>query len=180
TQSDFHFCDINKLIEQALGLVQLNIDKKQIQVTQVMDPNLPVLWGDGEKLVQAFLNLLLNAVQAVNEGGEIAMITAFDPNRLVNEEGVTKGVIFVQIKNSGDPIPPEIISNLFDPFFTTKKDGTGLGLPITHQIVTLHGGTLTPSHSNGFTEFNIEFPMTDHAEGQEENSKTGQKTGYDS
>ncbi|MBT3367280.1 MAG: HAMP domain-containing protein [Nitrospina sp.] len=65
-RSEFHFCDINKLLEQALGLVQLNIDKKKIQVTRVMDPNLPAIWGDGEKLVQAFLNLLLNAVQAVD------------------------------------------------------------------------------------------------------------------
>ena len=128
-----------------------------------MDPNLPALWGDEEKLVQAFLNIFLNAVQAVNEAGEIVLTTRLDPSRHVNKEGFVEGVIFVQVKNSGDPIPLEVIPSLFDPFFTTKKDGTGLGLPITHQIVTLHGGTLSPLCANGFTEFNIELPITEHA-----------------
>ncbi len=180
TQSNFHFCDINKLLEQALSLVELSIDKKQIRVTQVMDPNLPAHWGDGEKLVQAFLNLLLNAVQAVNEGGEIALLTAFDPNRSIDKEGIAKGMIFVQIKNSGEPIPEEIISNLFDPFFTTKKDGTGLGLPITHQIVMLHGGGVFLTRSNGFTEFNIELPMADLSERKEKHSAIELKEENDS
>jgi PAS domain S-box-containing protein len=175
---DFHFCDMNKLLEQALGLIRMNIDDKKIKVTRVMDPNLPAFWGDEEKLVQAFLNILLNAVQAVNEAGEIVLITTFDPNRLVNEEGFAGGVIFVQIKNSGDPIPPEVMPNLFDPFFTTKKDGTGLGLPITHQIVALHGGTLTPVCSNGFTEFNIELPIADPSKNNE--TVIEQKADYDS
>jgi PAS domain S-box-containing protein len=89
-KSDFYFCDLNKILEQALALVQLNIDKKKIRITRTMDTNLPAFWGDGEKLVQAFLNLLLNAVQAVNEKGEIALVTAFDSNRLVNEVGVCR------------------------------------------------------------------------------------------
>jgi PAS domain S-box-containing protein len=173
TQSNFHFCNINKLLEQALSLVKLSMDKKQIRLTKAMDPNLPAHWGDGEKLVQAFLNLLLNAVQAVNEAGEIVLVTAFDPNRLINKMGITKGMINIQIKNSGDPIPSEIISNLFDPFFTTKKDGTGLGLPITHQIVTLHGGNLILSRSNGFTEFNIELPMADPSQTTTKNLEIG-------
>ncbi len=162
-KKEFHFCDMNKLLERALGLVQMNIDDKKIRVTRDMDPDLPALWGDEEKLVQAFLNIFLNAVQAVNEAGEIVLVTRFDPSRLVNKEGIVEGVICVQVKNSGDPIPLEIIPSLFDPFFTTKKDGTGLGLPITHQIVTLHGGTLTPLCANGFTEFNIELPITQHS-----------------
>ncbi len=157
-QNEFHFCNVNDLLEQALDLLKLNIDKKQVEVMRALDLSLPVYWGDGEKLVQAFLNLLLNAVQAVNEGGEIRLVTSFRPNHNVKEDGTAKGVIFVQVKNSGESIDSSILKNLFDPFFTTKKDGTGLGLPITHQIISLHGGTLTPDHSNGFTEFNIELP----------------------
>lgn len=179
SHSDFYFCDINKLLEQALGLVQMNIDQKNIRITRVMDPNLPAFWGDGEKLVQAFLNLLLNAVQAVNAEGEVALLTAFDPNRLVDEDGIAKGMICIQVKNSGEAIPPEIIANLFDPFFTTKKDGTGLGLPITHQIVTLHEGTLIPDHSSGFTEFNIELPMRSPQK-QKGGPVVGQKADHDS
>jgi PAS domain S-box-containing protein len=177
SRSNFHFYDINKLLERAMDLLQLNIDKKNIRITRVMDPNLPALWGDGEKLVQAFLNLLLNAVQAVNEEGQIALATAFDANRLVSENGVAKGVVFIKIKNSGEPIPPEVMSNLFDPFFTTKKEGTGLGLPITHQIVALHGGTITPSCSNGFTEFIMELPMRPPRK-KREDPGPGQKEGY--
>jgi signal transduction histidine kinase len=125
--------------------------------------------------VQAFLNLLLNAVQAVNEGGTISLTTAFDPNRVINKEGFAKGMISIEIKNSGEPIPPEIISNLFDPFFTTKKDGTGLGLPITHQIVTLHRGEVILTHTNGFTEFNIELPLAVPPEVEEESLMTDLK-----
>lgn len=175
---NFHFCDVNKLLEQALGLVRINIENKKIRVTRVMDSNLPAFWGDEKKLVQAFLNLLLNAVQAVSEAGEIVLITRFDPNRFVDEEGFASGAIFVQIKNSGGPIPPEAIPSLFDPFFTTKKDGTGLGLSITHQIVSLHDGILTPAHSNGFTEFNIELPVADPSRIKE--PVIEQKAGYDS
>ena len=179
SKKEFHFCDMNKLLERALGLVQMNIDDKKIKVTRDMDPNLPALWGDEEKLVQAFLNIFLNAVQAVNEAGEIVLSTRFDPSRHVNKEGFVEGAIFVQIKNSGDPIPLEIIPNLFDPFFTTKKDGTGLGLPITHQIVTLHGGTLTPLCANGYTEFNMEIPIAEHS-GKELGPVMEQKEAYGS
>ncbi len=151
-QNEFHFCKINDLLEQSLDLLQLNINKKNVRVMQVLDPRLPEFWGDGEKLTQAFLNLLLNAVQAVNEGGEIRLITSFD---------LTKGdgVIFVRVKNTGKPIDPSIVSVLFNPFFTTKKEGTGLGLPIAHQIISLHGGTLIHERSAEFTEFNIELPL---------------------
>ncbi len=158
TQNEFSFCNVNDLLERALDLLKLNIDKKQIRVMRAMDPTLPEYWADSEKLVQAFLNLLLNAVQAVNEGGEIRLVTSFRPNQEVKKDGTSTGIILVQVKNSGEPIDPSILSNLFDPFFTTKKDGTGLGLPITYQIISLHGGTLIPDRSNGLTEFNIELP----------------------
>ncbi|MFT4579259.1 MAG: PAS domain S-box-containing protein [Nitrospinales bacterium] len=151
-QNKFHFCNINDLLEQALDLLQLNINKKNVRVMQVLDPRLPEFFGDGEKLIQAFLNLLLNAVQAVSEGGEIRLITSFDRTR-------GDGVIFVRVKNTGKPIDPSIVSVLFDPFFTTKKEGTGLGLPITHQIISLHGGTLIHERSVEFTEFNIKLPL---------------------
>lgn len=170
TQNEFHFCNVNDLLEQALELLKLNIDKKQIRVMRALDLTLPEYWGDGEKLVQAFLNLLLNAVQAVNEGGEIRLVTSFRANYKVKEDGTATGVILVQVKNSGEPIDPSILSHLFDPFFTTKKDGTGLGLPITHQIISLHGGKLIPDRSDGFTEFNIELPWEKEPDIKKQNS----------
>lgn len=178
SQNEFRFCDINKLLERALELINVNIDDKSIQIEQVLDPSLPAFWGDDKKLVQAFLNILLNAVQAVNGSGEIVLVTRFDPNHIINEDGLVTGAIIVQIKDSGDPIPSEILPNLFDPFFTTKKDGTGLGLPITHQIVTLHGGTITPLCKNGFTEFNIELPVAEQL-GKEPDLEMVQKVSYE-
>lgn len=98
---------------------------------------LPIL-GDGDKLRQAFLNIVINAVQATPKGGE------------VNISGErTNDSCTIRFHDTGPGIPPDIQKRIFEPFFTTKPDGTGLGLAVTKKIIEAHGGSLTISSKDG-------------------------------
>jgi signal transduction histidine kinase len=107
--------------------------------------------GDASKLQQIFLNLLLNAVDAMPEGGEIQIqLTA------------TKKLAQVRIADTGRGIDPDILARIFDPFFTTKEAGRGhgLGLMVTKNILRDHGGRIeASSHLGRGTEFRIELPL---------------------
>jgi len=87
---------------------------------------------DPEQIKQAVLNLLLNAIQAYPESGEIVVAVRQDDDR-----------ICVEVRDEGPGVDPEAMDRIFDPFFTTKEDGTGLGLSVVHQIVQQHGGSIT-------------------------------------
>ncbi|KMP11705.1 hypothetical protein UR09_01970 [Candidatus Nitromaritima sp. SCGC AAA799-A02] len=145
-------CNINELLEQALEVGLININKREARVNKQMDPALPPVWAEGKKLVQAFLNLLLNASQAVDKGGEIRLTTRLVKN---NESPESGDRVVVTIENSGGHIDPTHAPQIFDPFFTTKKEGTGLGLAITHQIVTMNKGTIEMSRQDKFTVFTV-------------------------
>ncbi len=94
---------------------------------------IPEVLGDIEKLERVFLNLLLNAIQAVAEGGRIVVQTSYLP---------LEGMVEVNIIDDGPGIPERYREKVFEPFFTTKEDGTGLGLSICHSILQQHGGTI--------------------------------------
>lgn len=164
--SEFLFCDINNLLEQAAELVRLNSENKRGRMEKKYSPTLPPIWADGGKLVQAFLNVMLNAEQAVkaeNSGSDARILVAsrWEPSAAIAfAPAPEKGCIIVEISNSGLPIDPALGDRIFDPFVTSKKDGTGLGLAITHQIVSMHQGTISFGHRDGFTVFTFKFPLT--------------------
>jgi signal transduction histidine kinase len=110
----------------------------------------PEILADGEKLKQAFVNILRNAMEAVNPGGIIRITSRIS----------TEGYWGVSIFNTGSFIPEEESQKIFDPFFTTKPRGTGLGLPIARALITLQGGELSVESiaSKGVT-FYIQFPL---------------------
>ncbi len=93
--------------------------------------NLPRVWVDGAQIKQVFLNLLLNAMQAMPKGGRITV-----------RIHVSSGSLLTSITDEGVGIPPEVRANLFQPFFTTKQGGTGLGLSISQRIIEGHNGRL--------------------------------------
>jgi PAS domain S-box-containing protein len=164
--SEFLFCDINNLLEQAAELVRLNSENKKGRMEKKYSPSLPPIWADGGKLVQAFLNVMLNAEQALKTGGSgsdsrTLIESRFDPSASISlAPDAEKGCIIVEISNAGPPIDPALGDRIFDPFVTSKKEGTGLGLAITHQIVSMHQGTISFSHRDGFTVFTFRFPLT--------------------
>lgn len=155
---NFHNCGVKELLEHSLGLSRIDIEKKNLRVTRNLPEGLPPVWGDDQKLIQAFLNILLNAAYAANEGGEIRIVAEF---AAVPSDAGEKGSVTVKIMNTGSPIDPAILNRIFDPFFTTRKEGVGLGLAITHQIVSLHRGVILAGREDDFTVFALKFPVAD-------------------
>lgn len=141
---------INEIISESLNFLDEKIKKNNINVT--FDGNdLPPILGDSQHFLQVFVNLILNAVQAMPDGGMIKIST----NNIENT-----GEILIQIDDSGCGIPKEDMAYLFDPFFTTKHEGTGLGLTIVHGIIDAHNGRVeVESTFNKGTTFKVYLPV---------------------
>jgi signal transduction histidine kinase/PAS domain-containing protein len=151
--------DLNKVIEETLVLIGPQLEKTRVQVRRELDPLLPPIRGNAGKLQQVFLNLMLNARDAMSGGGELRVCTTFDAD-----------AARVRVSDSGHGIPPDKLSRIFDPFYTTKAagKGTGLGLSISYGIVREHGGIIEVSSRVGEgTTFQMEFPLRQKAQSQE-------------
>jgi len=146
--------DINHVIEEVIALLAHDIRRAGIDVNLDLEPQLPVYRGDETQIVQIIMNLSMNAVQAMSEeGGRLRIATQKESERIT-----------ITVQDSGDGIPPDVQGRLFEPFFTTKPagKGTGLGLFITHQIVTGLGGSINVRSETGEgATVAIELPLTD-------------------
>jgi len=143
--------DLEKVVQESLQLIghQLQLQGHQVE-TRLAD--LPPVHGDFGELRQAFVNLALNATEAMGRNGHLQVET-----RLVDEGRAAE----IVITDDGPGIPPEIRSKIFDPFFTTKEKGTGLGLSVVYGIVQRHGGTLSLVSEPGQGAcFTIRLPVT--------------------
>lgn len=139
---------LNELIENVLSLATFDIENSNIKVHKEMLENLPVIKADRALLEQVFLNLIINALHAMPDGGEIRISGKSD-------EMYTE----VMIWDKGGGIPSDIQAKIFEPFFTTKEDGTGLGLSIAYNIVKSHGGKLFFNSNEGKgTVFTVRLP----------------------
>lgn len=122
---------LEEIIEETLLLIGPEARARGIMVYKEWDEGLPRVWVDGAQMKQVFLNLLLNALQAMPNGGKLTV-------RL----HVSGGSLLAAIADEGEGICPEVRANLFQPFFSTKQGGTGLGLSISQRIVESHNGRL--------------------------------------
>jgi two-component system, NtrC family, sensor histidine kinase HydH len=149
--------DAPALLETVRELSSHVLHRKPITFKVEAEAGLPRVLGDREQLEQVLLNLAINAIQASVEGATVALRA-----RRVADE------IVLEVCDEGCGVPAEHIGRLFDPFFTTKEDGTGLGLPVAHQIVRQLGGVLTAVRNEGEgMTFAIRLPMSgegDHAD----------------
>ena len=127
--------DIHEGIEEILSILKQNLSRRQISIHRNYGKDIPRATIDTDKMKQVYMNILMNAEQAINGGGEITIDTAFN---------VEDHIIKIKIADTGSGINPENIESIFDPFFTTKKTGkgTGLGLSISYGIVKDHDGDL--------------------------------------
>jgi signal transduction histidine kinase len=142
--------DLNTIVASMVSLVRKQFSFKNITIEQNLADNLPVVKLDRDQFQQVIVNMLINAMEAIERDGEIQVETSYD-ERWRN--------IVLRIKDSGRGIPEDIRLKLFDPFFTTKDSGTGLGLSISHGIVERHGGTISLESQVGQgTTFTITLP----------------------
>jgi PAS domain S-box-containing protein len=148
---EFDEVDLNKVIRETLSLVEHQLEKARVQVKLCLENDLPTVRGNGGKLQQVFLNLVLNARDAMESGGILAVKTWSDD-----------GHARIEVADTGHGIPADHLPRIFDPFFTTKqgRKGTGLGLSVTYGIVQEHGGAIdVQSEPGAGTRFNLDFPL---------------------
>lgn len=125
------------------------MNQQRVTVVREFDPALPSLWLDQTRIEQVFVNLFLNATQAMPPGGTLTVRTLCS-SPLGDDSDAPVGVVIVEIDDTGHGIMPEHVGKLFDPFFTTKPpgQGTGLGLAIVRRIMEIHGGSICLSNRN--------------------------------
>ncbi len=129
------FTNINDILASCSELLEMRLNEENIKISTEFDSNIPKLWADAQRLEQAFINLLLNAIEASEEKGKIVIKTLYIP------DGGSPGTEIL-IEDEGHGVPEELLDEIFKPFFTTKSKGTGLGLSNVKRIVDVHGGTL--------------------------------------
>jgi PAS domain S-box-containing protein len=149
------YSDINEILESALELRAYELKTSNIEVVTDLDPKLPEIMLDFYQIQEVFLNIILNAEQALTEahnGGKLTIMTV-----------KRRGYVRTTFTDDGPGIPAERLDNIFDPFYTTKaeKGGTGLGLSICHGIITEHGGKIYAKSKPGKgATFFVELPLT--------------------
>ncbi len=145
--------EVNPLLERTLEMAHYQLTLHRIKLIPQLSPDLPPILADPYQMMQVFINLILNAAQAMPEGGNLWIQTM-----RANEK------VIIRVKDSGCGISRENLGKIFDPFFTTKEtgEGTGLGLSISYGIVQNHGGEIRVESEEGKgAEFTILFPVTE-------------------
>jgi two-component system, NtrC family, sensor kinase len=154
--SEISDVDVNKVIADTLALLEHQFKVAKVEVQNALTPALPAIQGNAGRLQQVFLNLFLNAKDAMPGGGTLRVAT-------LNGESVS-----VCVSDTGSGIAPEHIQRIYDPFFTTKTSpregqarGTGLGLSVTYGIIQEHAGKIrVESHPGSGTTFTLDFPLS--------------------
>ncbi len=151
--SSFRDVDVGVLLEDIFKIAGNELSLKKIFLNKHIDPNLPKIRGNRQGLQQVFFNLVINAVQAMSEEGELSLWAVKDEAKR----------IIVTIQDTGIGISEKDLPHIFDPFFTTKEvgHGTGLGLSVSYGIIKKHGGRITvESHPGKGTIFTVILPST--------------------
>jgi signal transduction histidine kinase len=132
-QPDLKPRDMNRIVERAVDIIRANILSERIAIQTDLRADLPAIQADEEQLIQVILNIAMNAIEAMPEGGTLTLRT----RRIKSDEGDT---VAVAIRDTGPGIRRDDLKNIFKPFFTTKERGVGLGLAISQRIMRGHGG----------------------------------------
>ncbi|MBN1259544.1 MAG: GAF domain-containing protein [Anaerolineae bacterium] len=137
-QNELKVLDVNAVLQKVIGLAHKYLQHRDIVLHQALTPELPQVLGNATNLGQVFLNLIINAVDSMSNGGELHISTA------PQDHGID-----VRFRDTGSGVPAEIMDRIFEPFFSTKTHGTGLGLSISYGIVKQHNGDITVESAVG-------------------------------
>jgi signal transduction histidine kinase len=141
--------DLNHQIADVLEFFEPEAHEAGIEIARYLDPELPRVMLDREAFRQALLNLIINAKQAMANGGQFVVRTAAE-----------RGTVVVYLIDTGCGMDEQTASMMFEPFFTTKPSGSGLGLPTTQKIIEAHGGRIgVQSEAEHGTQMTIELPV---------------------
>jgi len=134
--------DVAALLDSTISLAEHAVERKPIVLRKDLAAKIPAVECDVEQIKQVLLNLTMNAIQAMPDGGEVVLSAS-----------EREGFLHIQVADQGSGIDPRDRDRIFDPFFTTRNEGTGLGLSVAHQIVGEHGGILSvePREGRGST-----------------------------
>ncbi|HKW76707.1 MAG TPA: ATP-binding protein, partial [Terriglobales bacterium] len=152
TPMNLQATDLNRVMEQSLRLVQHQLDLAAVQVQTQLDPDLPLVQCDGAQIEQVLLALMMNAIDAMPQGGNLWLTT-----KTVQESNQVQ----IVVRDDGTGIAPEILPQIFEPFLTTKETGrgVGLGLAISHSILEWHNGRIEVQSELGRgTTFTVTLP----------------------
>ena len=154
--------DVREVLDKVLDNLALRCQEAAVEVERDFDEGLPTVLIDPDMAQQVFLNLGINALQAMPEGGMLKIGTGLRRTRY------RKAYVDVVVADTGPGIPDEVKEKIFDPFFTTRSMGTGLGLSISLQIAREHGGNLTARNSaQGGAVFKFSLPALLSPDGEE-------------
>lgn len=146
-------CTANQIVDDALTVVAMPLEEKEIRVAKSLAPRLASFLGDCQQLRHVFINLFSNAIEVMRPGGTLTIETF--SSHLDDKRSVS-----VRVSDTGSGIPTDVKHTIFAPFFTTKESGTGLGLAISHRIITNHGGRIdVENRLEGGAQFTVTLPL---------------------
>ena len=153
--------NIHSILDRVLVLNEEGARRNNIVLSRQYDPSLPEIIGNHDQLIQVFLNLVKNAVEAMPGGGRLTVITRMsDQFTSVQADGKKHRLMVVKVSDLGPGIRAEHLNDIFAPFFTTKDRGVGLGLALSYQIVQEHLGTIRVESKEGEgTTFSVYLPL---------------------
>jgi signal transduction histidine kinase len=146
--------DIHGPLEQLLTLLKDQFERARVAIAVARDRDTPRIAGNSDQIKQLFLNVLINAIEAMPDGGRLAV-------RVASPGDLGRPGVVVEFSDTGSGIPPDLLESVFDPFITTKAKGTGLGLSISRGIADAHGATISARNNDPGpgTTIRIEFPV---------------------
>jgi signal transduction histidine kinase len=154
--------DIEEIVKETVSLAKTGFPEKTVTTREDYRGDLPRIAVEPDKMTQAILNIINNAMEATPEGGTVTVRT--DLIQPPSDADLNQGRVVIDVFNTGDPISFEDRERVFNPFFTTKPGGIGLGLSISQQIITAHGGHIRVMNEEGGERkgvvFRIELPIT--------------------
>jgi histidine kinase len=156
---------INETLEKALEIFNQQLKLREIKVVKEFEKDLPPILADSNRLEQVFINLLINARDALEEKSDKADNKG-QSKKIFLKTGFKNGLVIIEVKDTGVGIPKSILDKIFEPFFTTKKvgKGTGLGLSISYGIVQDYGGHIHAESQEGVgSNFVVHFPVPSEA-----------------